>query len=722
MKRAQRTANQTNSAFKKSFGGLGNIVKGGLAGLVSGLSIGLIVQSTKAALEYAGSLGEVSQQLGVTTRDLQVFRYAAGQAGISQEEMDKALGRLTKSMGEAQAGSKSMTAAFNAIGISVEDIKSKDTGEVFRMMADGLSKFSNSADRAVIETTILSRAGQKLDTVLSGGSGSIDDYAEALEKMGGILSDEEIQSADLTADKIEELNTQLKANIAGAVARNSGAILDLANSLIFLVSKLGKALTAWNDFKNALDAQAFDLASKNPFLSPEKRAEGADRAARARGKISDSGVGWGVAGSKVIIDLAPVNKPKAANGGSEIGQFLASGGGGGKKDTSAEDAERKRQEALRAAHQFDQELLRAQMDVVRAQEQLATDYSERAALQIQMLNLEQQGFQREMQYAVASGDLTKAQAAQLEAENAKRDELDRQAVLLEEETRRREDYAMLEDKDFDIKLDILEMQAGLADTWQERRAIEHKILDLAYQEERNRLERIVRESQDWAEIEAARRDLLALTQKQALGRQSVNQSTMGPFESAQVQFGDLSEEMENLKVQGLMGLSDAFTTLITDTENWKQATISAIKSVIAEFIRLQTMKFLMNMVGGAMGAPGAGSMMGGGMGMGSSAIGGISSLFGGVDPMFLTGMATGGSGIFGGIAGVDRNVLSLNGMPIAKVSKGERFAVSPDAERGGGGMTVHAPITIMGNASRETAMQIGAKMRTTVASANRKGA
>ena len=103
MKRAQRTANQTRSQFQKAFGGLGGIVKAGFAGVVSGVSIGLIVQGVKAALDYAGSLGEVSQQLGVTTKDLQVFRYAAGQAGISQQEMEQGLGRLTKAMGQAQA-------------------------------------------------------------------------------------------------------------------------------------------------------------------------------------------------------------------------------------------------------------------------------------------------------------------------------------------------------------------------------------------------------------------------------------------------------------------------------------------------------------------------------------------------------------------------------------------------------------------------------------------
>jgi hypothetical protein len=45
-------------------------------------------------------------------------------------------------------------------------------------------------------------------------------------------------------------------------------------------------------------------------------------------------------------------------------------------------------------------------------------------------------------------------------------------------------------------------------------------------------------------------------------------------------------------------------------------------------------------------------------------------------------MARGGFGRFGGRPGVDRNLLSLNGSPIARVSKGEHFRVSPANDRG----------------------------------------
>jgi hypothetical protein len=55
----------------------------------------------------------------------------------------------------------------------------------------------------------------------------------------------------------------------------------------------------------------------------------------------------------------------------------------------------------------------------------------------------------------------------------------------------------------------------------------------------------------------------------------------------------------------------------------------------------------------------------------------------------LPGFASGGSGVFGGRPGVDKNVLSMNGSPIMRVSRGEAFSVSPAANSGDVNITQH---------------------------------
>jgi hypothetical protein len=50
---------------------------------------------------------------------------------------------------------------------------------------------------------LFGKAGAKLDNLLSGAEGRLNDLSDAAEKLGIVLSDEQIQKADETADKIK---------------------------------------------------------------------------------------------------------------------------------------------------------------------------------------------------------------------------------------------------------------------------------------------------------------------------------------------------------------------------------------------------------------------------------------------------------------------------------------------------------------------------------------
>ena len=177
MKRAQRQAAASSSAITKSLTGL----KAGIAGFVGALSVGMVSQIIKGALDYAGSLGEVSQQLGVTTRDLQAFRYAASQNGISTEEMDKGLGKLTVTLGQVAAGAKAPTKALQAIGISAKDLAGKDTGEAFRMIADGLAKVSDRSQRAAVEDEILPESSIELQRARKAQKSTASSHRQSIQ-------------------------------------------------------------------------------------------------------------------------------------------------------------------------------------------------------------------------------------------------------------------------------------------------------------------------------------------------------------------------------------------------------------------------------------------------------------------------------------------------------------------------------------------------------------
>lgn len=519
MKRSQKQAAQTAGYIRTKFGNVGVSLKESLAGLVAGLSIGAAISAGKAALEYAGHLGELADTLGLTTKDLQEFSYAAGQVGISQEELQVGIQKLTISMGQAELGAKKQTTAFKAIGISLADLKGKNAGEVFRLIADKLQNVSDRSQRAAVEVALFGKAGAKLDNLLSGAQGSLNGLSAAAEKLGIVLSDEQIRKADETADKLEALKTVLKAQIAGVVADNAGAILELANSFGELAGKVARALGEFAKFASWLNKNADPIRQFIASITP------------------DQGLLFTVGG----------NKPKTLPGGYRpglqhgtprlsapvnVGKFLTPEH---KEKKAREDHTAER--LAREAYELQKQQLQAEADILEARKDLSTDYSEQASLQIDILNNQREQYVADLAYQVKQHELSKgqdgitqAQASQLLAQYDIADSLKRQKVIQDEIEQRERDVQMLTEHDFDRRRETLEKMADIAETASERRAIELEILKLTYEAKRQALQNIIDTSHDQAAIEDARRDLLTLNKNFALDKQGVLQQTRGPME------------------------------------------------------------------------------------------------------------------------------------------------------------------------------------------------
>jgi hypothetical protein len=192
----------------------------------------VLFDATRAALQYGSSLGEVADQLGVTTDDLQTYRFVASQVGIEQGEMDKALQRLTRTLGDAGNGNKKASAAFNQLGVSLRnaDGSAKSAGQALPEIVDALARLPDPAARATIELALFGKAGQQLEPLVKAGSSAIRSLYQEFEASGGKLTPDDIQKLDNLADSIEALKQKAQGNLAKLLAQNSAEIDQLAKS------------------------------------------------------------------------------------------------------------------------------------------------------------------------------------------------------------------------------------------------------------------------------------------------------------------------------------------------------------------------------------------------------------------------------------------------------------------------------------------------------------
>lgn len=215
-----RAADQTQQAMNKMNGAI-NMVKGGIAALGVGLSVGAIAALVKETIDAADNLRDMSQKSGVAIETLNGLGFAAGQAGGSLETVVEAAGKLNKSIVEAAGGNKDTTEAFNKLGISVRDsagaLKTADV-----LMAEVADKFKNYADgpaKTAIALRLFSKAGADMIPLLNDGGDAMRENIEYAKKYSGVTT-ELANGSDNFNDAMGKLAIQQKnfANVMTTAA------------------------------------------------------------------------------------------------------------------------------------------------------------------------------------------------------------------------------------------------------------------------------------------------------------------------------------------------------------------------------------------------------------------------------------------------------------------------------------------------------------------------
>ena len=157
--------------------------------------------------------------------------------------------------------------------------------------------------------------------------------------------------------------------------------------------------------------------------------------------------------------------------------------------------------------------------------------------------------------------------------------------------------------------DLLRAQANLATSRQERRDIELRLLDLAYQQERADLEAIIasKEATD-AQKQIAKMRLAMLGELQGAEVEGVNRQNESPLEQRRREVRDTAASMgdaiENIELDAIDRLTDGLADAGTEFIKLGGIAGDVLNSIIRDMIRLAAQQAIFGSVGGAGGAIG----------------------------------------------------------------------------------------------------------------------
>lgn len=145
LKGVEKQSKSTGKNLETLTGGLGKVVKG-IAGLATVIAAGTgLLKLAEEARKANDELNFLSQNLGMSSKEVKAWQGAAAAMGGSAQGMSNDMKNLNSSMNDFKmTGESSMLPMFNTLGVSMVDAQGKirDTDKVMLDLADSMSRMN----------------------------------------------------------------------------------------------------------------------------------------------------------------------------------------------------------------------------------------------------------------------------------------------------------------------------------------------------------------------------------------------------------------------------------------------------------------------------------------------------------------------------------------------------------------------------------------------------
>jgi hypothetical protein len=196
-------------------------------------AVGGIVALGKSAIDTADAFGKLSTRTGIAADKLLAYVNAGKLADVSQSDLETGLRTLARTQVEASEGVATYADAYAKLGVAVknQDGTLKDSDQLLSDIADRFQDLPNGPEKAAVAMDIFGRSGQKMITLLNGGSEALDEFGFELSE--NFARNSETFNDNLTKVGIEmdRLKMQILDDLLPGLIELSEGFIDLTKTI-----------------------------------------------------------------------------------------------------------------------------------------------------------------------------------------------------------------------------------------------------------------------------------------------------------------------------------------------------------------------------------------------------------------------------------------------------------------------------------------------------------
>jgi len=251
--------------------GFGSKLKTGLAsgakvavGAVTALTTATIaggkalIDATGKVASQGDAIDKQSQKLGLSATAYQEWDAILQHSGTSISALQPAMKTLQKAVEDGGA-------AFEALGISQEQVAAMSQEELFSATITALQNVGDETERNAIASDLLGRSYMELQPLLNTSAEDTEAMRQAVHDLGGVMSDEMVAASAAYQDTLQDMNTAIDGTKRSVIETFLPSITDVMGGLTQLFS--GDASSGIGQITNGVNNFIKQLLSVAPQLT-----------------------------------------------------------------------------------------------------------------------------------------------------------------------------------------------------------------------------------------------------------------------------------------------------------------------------------------------------------------------------------------------------------------------------------------------------------------------
>jgi hypothetical protein len=254
-----------------------------LAGSFGALfGVAAIEQATHKTIEYGAHIYDLSRRLNVSAEDLQKWDYALTQNGSSLEAGAGFFEKLGIARKKALEGGEEQIGYFKELGITLEDLKSKNLQGIAVKIAEAIKE----GDPQKLIAALRGVGGKAAGELVAAFKAGLPELFEEAEKLGLIIKDDVTVQLKEAEDEIKNMAKAMRADLAPAVGFVVKHISEMVDLLKIGAKSFGAYLGAKAGGASDADAKQAAYAAVDEVIDARIKREAAKKK-----KAEESGQG-----------------------------------------------------------------------------------------------------------------------------------------------------------------------------------------------------------------------------------------------------------------------------------------------------------------------------------------------------------------------------------------------------------------------------------------------